>query len=177
MVLIALSTLDMMLLFQSGAETSRVYYDLDTRAAELLTGALLAGIIHRPVSKNPSQDTVPLPTSKGDGDSPFHCHPWAETLAGTLLLIGLVIAFFTVRGEVDSHATTVFTSFRACNKNCRRHTMSRSVDHGYYRRHCYVGTDPGPAAFWNNVAQTRAGANVVNRKSTGARSLYRTNPT
>lgn len=41
-VLIALSTIEMAVLFGNGANVSRVYYGLDTRAAELLVGALLA---------------------------------------------------------------------------------------------------------------------------------------
>ncbi|PAU67697.1 acyltransferase family protein [Bifidobacterium criceti] len=46
-VLIAISTADMAMLYAPGRDTSRIYYGLDTRAAELLVGALLAVLVHR----------------------------------------------------------------------------------------------------------------------------------
>lgn len=41
------SSLEMLLLYTPGQDTSRIYYGLDTRAAELLVGAALAVLLHR----------------------------------------------------------------------------------------------------------------------------------
>lgn len=45
--LIAASSVEMAMLYMPGHDTSRMYYGLDTRAAELLVGALLAVLVHR----------------------------------------------------------------------------------------------------------------------------------
>ncbi len=45
------SSLEMLLLYTPGQDTSRIYYGLDTRAAELLVGAALAVLMHRHVGR------------------------------------------------------------------------------------------------------------------------------
>lgn len=52
--LIAASTAEMAMLYMPGHDTSRIYYGLDTRAAELLVGALLAVLMHRADGGAPS---------------------------------------------------------------------------------------------------------------------------
>ncbi|RYN13791.1 acyltransferase family protein [Bifidobacterium animalis subsp. animalis] len=50
--LIAAGTLEMMVLYRPGADTSRLYYGLDTRAAEILVGVLLAVLVHDRASRS-----------------------------------------------------------------------------------------------------------------------------
>lgn len=90
--LILVSALEMAILFDPAGDTSRVYYGTDTRAAELLTGALLALAlprVRRAIGRLGKKNDKPLTKI----ESIRH-----EDLVGALCLLILGVGFFTADG-------------------------------------------------------------------------------
>ncbi|EFA22842.1 acyltransferase [Bifidobacterium gallicum DSM 20093 = LMG 11596] len=92
LVLIVLSTSEMAVLYETGHEISRMYYGLDTRAAEILVGALLA-MMMAPESDGGSREREPgLPPEP----------QWMRGVSawvGAALLCGIIAAFVLVDGR------------------------------------------------------------------------------
>lgn len=96
--LIAASTIEMAMLYAPGHDTSRMYYGLDTRAAELLVGALLAVLMHR----RSDDGKADLTWRERRRDLRFGAHVLPLTagravdVAACLCLIALVVSMFVV---------------------------------------------------------------------------------
>ncbi|EFA22854.1 acyltransferase family protein [Bifidobacterium gallicum] len=99
-VLIALSTLEMALMSVAGVDTSRMYYGLDTRAGELLVGALLAVVLHRrrPTTQPRSSGHRRQHATAAEAPMPTVVRTALPVLAAVGLIV-MIVLFFVVHGE------------------------------------------------------------------------------
>ncbi len=91
-VLIAASTIAMIALYDPMGDTNRIYYGPDTRAAELLVGALCALMTRG----RGWRFTVPARGGRGKAVDRFA--DWVYDAAGLLAIAGLVVMMFTLNG-------------------------------------------------------------------------------
>lgn len=90
LALAAVSAVEMALLYNPGADPSRIYYGTDTRAFSLLLGAWLAFIPNARLTQV-AQGTWRAAASKLDREAPKHLGSGPLDALGTLGLIGLLL--------------------------------------------------------------------------------------
>lgn len=89
------SSLEMLLLYTPGLDTSRIYYGLDTRAAELLVGAALAVLLHRHAGRQ-DDEFAHDPSRWQFFSHTVHVHGRALRVTGTQLVNALGFALLVV---------------------------------------------------------------------------------
>lgn len=89
------SSLEMLLLYTPGQDTSRIYYGLDTRAAELLVGAALAVLLHRYVGRQDDEFAHDPPRWQFFSHT-VHVHGRALRVTGKQLVNALGFALLVV---------------------------------------------------------------------------------
>lgn len=89
------SSLEMLLLYTPGQDTSRIYYGLDTRAAELLVGAALAVLLHRYAGRQDDEFAHDPPRWQFFSHT-VHAHGRALRVTGKQLVNALGFALLVV---------------------------------------------------------------------------------
>ena len=92
----AASVVAMAVLYNPEGDTARVYYALDTRAAELLAGSLMAVAT---LGQGLSKAVTVMPGLKHDEGEAERLRKW-ERIAGPAALGGLILMFFFANGRV-----------------------------------------------------------------------------